>query len=441
LEKCIVKAVLSNRIYLDDPGPAARKFIESQLTYKFPKVISASKKTGLTAGLETVKSYKNLVKGILSIPQGRLDLIPEDYEIVDKRVTNVVPFPQPKYPLREAQQVVYDDVSDTCFINALVGWGKTFTALHIARKLGQKTLVITHTTALRDQWYDECTQLFGLEPGIIGSGKYDIEDHFVVIGNIQSLKKYKADLAKEFGTIILDEAHHCPANMFTDFVDSSYARYRIALSGTMFRKDGKHKMFPDYFGTKVYQPPQSDTLTPVVKLVKTNIALNGKLPWTERVTELVSNDEYVRFIAATALAQVIKGHSVLIIGDRIEFLKQVAEYVGETCVLVTGDTDYDAREKAKQQLLSKEKMCVVGSRQIFSEGISINILSSVILATPIGNNEALLEQIIGRVQRQHPEKKTPPEVLDIQFAGWADRKQNNDRLALYMRKGWEIVTV
>jgi hypothetical protein len=57
------------------------------------------------------------------------------------------------------------------------------------------------------------------------------------------------------------------------------------------------------------------------------------------------------------------------------------------------------------------------------------------------SNDALLEQIIGRIQRQHPDKKTPPEVLDMQFAGWADKKQNNDRLAVYMRKGWQTIGV
>ena len=124
----------------------------------------------------------------------------------------------------------------------------------------------------------------------------------------------------------------------------------------------------------------------------------------------------------------------------MEFLKQIAEQIGETCVLVTGETSLEDRVKAKEAILSKTKMCIAGSRQIFSEGLSVNVLSSVILAVPI-SNDSLLEQIIGRIQRQHPDKKTPPEVLDIQFAGWADKKQNNDRLALYLRKGWKIVTI
>jgi hypothetical protein len=56
------------------------------------------------------------------------------------------------------------------------------------------------------------------------------------------------------------------------------------------------------------------------------------------------------------------------------------------------------------------------------------------------SNDSLLEQIVGRIQRIHEEKLTPL-VIDIHFSGYADKKQNNDRLGLYMRKGWEIITV
>lgn len=430
------KAIISNRIYLDNPGEENLKKIIKALTYKFTKSIGGKH----IASVETIKTYKMLPKGIVSIPQARTDLIPEGYEIVDKRIVEAVPFPDPKYPLREAQVPIFEKANDTCFINALVGWGKTFTALHLARKLGQKTLVITHTTSLRDQWFEEVEALYGIEPGVIGGGKFDIEDHCIVVGNIQSLVKYKDTIAKEFGTIILDEAHHCPASTFTEFIDAMQARYRIALSGTMIRKDGKHKLFQDYFGFDVFKPPQADTLTPVVKIVKTNITLKPGATWVDKISDLVADDNYVRFIAAAALAQVSKGHSVLIIADRVDFLKKVSEYVGETCVLVTGETSTEERKAAKDQLLSREKLCVAGSRQIFSEGISINILSSVILAIPM-SNDSLLEQIVGRIQRPHPDKIQPVEVLDMQFAGWADKKQNNDRLSLYLKKGWQVITI
>ena len=128
---------------------------------------------------------------------------------------------------------------------------------------------------------------------------------------------------------------------------------------------------------------------------------------------------------------------MLIVADRVEFLQQVGELIGETCVCITGGTTYDERVLLKEQVESGQKSCIAGSRQIFAEGISVNILSCVILAVPIAN-DGLLEQIIGRIMRQH-ENKISPLVLDMQFSGASDRKQNKDRIAFYMRKGWEIL--
>lgn len=429
----MTKAIISNRIYLGECGPEHTKYIIKELTYKIKKETGSKQ----FQAIETIKNYKSLPRGILSIPQGRVDLIPETFEIVDKRVINPVPFPAPKFNLREDQQEIYDKVEDTCFINAKVGWGKTFTALHLARKFGQKTLVITHTTALRDQWIEEAEILFNTKVGVIGSGVYDIEDHFLVIGNIQSITKKVPELCKEFGTIILDEAHHCPATTFASAIDSFYARYRIALSGTMVRKDKKHVLFKDYFGTTVLQPPQANTLNPIIYTVKTGKTLKPGATWVDKITELVQDTNYQRAVAAIACNEILHGHSVLVIASRVEFLAQIKDLIGEDCLLVTGETDFESRQVAKQQILSGEKKAICGSRQIFSEGISINRLSCLILAEPI-SNDALLEQLIGRVQRMH-ENKLDPIVIDMQFAGYADRKQNNDRLSFYLKQGWDIL--
>jgi len=420
---------------MDNPGVEHTKHIIKELTYKIKKDTGSKK----FATVETIKNYKVLPKGILSIPQGRMDLVPDEYEIIDKRIVEAIPFPDPKFELRPEQQVVYDPIDDTCFINALVGWGKTFTALHLAHKFGQKTLVITHTAALRDQWCEEIEVLFGTQCGVIGGGRVDYADHFITVANIQTLVKHTSELAKEFGTIILDEAHHCPATTFASTIDCFHARYRIALSGTMIRKDGKHILFKDYFGPIVYKPPQSNTLTPTVHIVKSGITLKPGVPWVEKVTELLESESYRLFIADIATMHIQQGHSVLIIADRVEFLHKVKEYIGEDCAVVTGDTEFEERQLIKQQVLSGDKKAIAGSRQIFSEGISINSLSCVILAAPM-SNDSLLEQIVGRIQRIF-EGKLNPLVVDINFAGYADKKQNNDRLGLYMRKGWQITTV
>ena len=428
-----MKAIISNRIYLDNPGKDKIEEIIKTLTYKIKKDTGSKH----FFSIETIKNYKMLPKSIISIPQGRLDLIPSEYEIVDRRVLVPAPFPDPKFELRPEQQVVYDEINDTVFINALVGWGKTFTALHLAKKLGQKTLVITHTTALRDQWLEEAHKLFDMPIGVIGGGTLDWEDHAITIANVQTLVKHCDKLSKEFGTIILDEAHHCPANTFTKIIDAFHSRYRIALSGTMHRKDGKHIIFSDYFGHHVVKPPQSNTLSPTIRLVNTGIQLKPDVTWVEKINHLCELENYQKLVAAIAQVEINEGHQVLIIADRVEFLRKVSEYVGETCVLVTGETDFEQRQKIKQQLLNREKMSIAGSRQIFSEGISINSLSCVILAVPT-TNESLLEQIIGRIQREYPDKLNPL-VIDMQFMGRSGKQQNTTRLGLYVRKGWQVI--
>jgi superfamily II DNA or RNA helicase len=428
------KAIVSNRIYLKPKNHEHLKQLIDSLTYR---IETRAGQKGKTKKIETIKNYKILPRDIVSIPQGRLDLVPPEYEIVDKRVTHEVPFPNPRFQLRDSQQPVYDQVEDTCFINALVGWGKTFTALHLARKFGQKTLVITHNTFLRDQWIGEVQSLYGLTPGIVGSGEFDIEDHFIVIGNIQTVIKHIAVLSKEFGTIILDEAHHVPAETFGQLIDGMYSRYRIALSGTMERTDGKHVVFRDYFGDKIYRPPQSHTLNPTVKIVNTGLHLKNDGTWVEKINDLLYNEDYQNFVAAMAAIQISHGHSVLIVADRTEFLEKVRNKIGkETCALVTGSTTYEQRKQIIEELESETKMCVAGSRQIFSEGISINRLSCVILAVPT-SNPISLEQIIGRVMRLHPNKPEPL-VLDIAFASIPEKRQAALRLGFYMDKGWTV---
>jgi len=429
----MTKAVISNRIYFRSPSASYTRHITNTLTYKIEAKINTYNKY---RPIEVIKNYKILPNGVLSVPQGRVDLIPEGFDVEDKRIYVPVPYPRPKFPLREAQIEVFDEVEDSCFINALVGWGKTFTALHIAHKLSQKTLVVTHTTALRDQWMEETEKLFGFIPGQIGSNKFDVEDHFIVIGNVQTVTKNIDRVAKEYGLVILDEAHHVPAITFAAIIDSMHSRYRIALSGTMNRTDGKHVLFKDYFGDTVYQPPQSHTLDPVIKLISTGIYLPPNLTWAKKMNNLLYDEDYQRFVAKIAEAQISIGHSVLIAADRVEFLNRMEQYIGKDCVLITGETPFEERKRLIEKIEKGEKMCIAGSRQIFTEGMSINRLSCVILAVPT-SNPISLEQVIGRIMRIHPDKLDPV-VIDLQFSDPSSKKQNSSRLAFYASKGWEV---
>jgi len=78
----------------------------------------------------------------------------------------------------------------------------------------------------------------------------------------------------------------------------------------MIRKDGKHVVFKDYFGDKVYKPAQSNTINPTVHIVKSNIVLNPNASWVDKINQLTQDDKYRKFISGIASYHVAAGHSV-----------------------------------------------------------------------------------------------------------------------------------
>ena len=424
-----MKAVMSHRIYMDCHAELQEQ-IDRELTYTIPAHNPLDPP-------QVIKNMGIIRNGLVSLPIGRTDLIPDHYEIVDKRIDKPVDFPKFKFTLRDSQKAVYDEIIDNAIINAWVSWGKTFTGLAIAGKLGQKTLVVTHTVPLRNQWAKEVQKVFGITPGIIGSGKFEI-DAPIVIGNTQTLYRNIEKIRKEFGTILLDEMHHVSSPTFSKVIDTNYCRYKIGLSGTIERKDGKHVVFRDYFGNTVFKPPKENYMTPIVHIVPSEIRFmdGAKIPWANRVTKLANDEEYRHTIAMLAAAYAARGHKVLVVSDRVGFLKSCAELTGEKAICVTGEIPHEEREEMIDKILYGKADVLYGTQAIFSEGISVDNLSCLILGTPI-NNEPLLTQLVGRVIRKQEGKKDPV-IIDIHLKGNTARKQASNRVGFYMKQGWKM---
>ena len=424
-----MKAVISHRIYMDCSAELQDK-IDKELTYTIPTHNPLDPP-------QIIKNMGIIRNGLVSLPIGRTDLIPEHYEIIDKRIHVPVDFPEFRFELRQSQKAVFDAIEDNSIINAWVSWGKTFTGLAIAGKLGQKTLVVTHTVALRNQWAKEVEKVYGFKPGIIGSGHFDL-DSPIVIGNTQTLYRNVEKIRKEFGTVILDEMHHVSSPTFSKILDTNYCRYKIGLSGTIERKDGKHVVFRDYFGNTLFKPPKENYMTPTVHLVASDIRFmdGAKTPWANRVTKLSNDEEYRHTIAMLAAAYAARGHKVLVVSDRVSFLKACSELTGDKAVCVTGEVAHEDREKLVDQILYGDANVLYGTQAIFSEGISVDTLSCLILATPV-NNEPLLTQLVGRVIRKK-EGKISPVVVDIHLKGNTARKQASNRVGFYMKQGWDM---
>jgi superfamily II DNA or RNA helicase len=423
-----MKAVFSNRIYLS-VDVETRSKIEKELTYTIAPRMPQDPPI-------VFKTVRWINDKLISIPVGRDDLIPDGYEIIDKRVTSPVELPDFKFTLRPSQQKVHDEIQGNAIVNAWVSWGKTITGLAIAKKLGQKTLVVTHTTTLRNQWEKDVEKCFGIKAGRIGSGSFDTKSP-IVIGNIQSLYRKMDDIKQVFGTVILDEMHHVSSPTFTRIVDEMPALNKIGLSGTLERKDGRHVVFRDYFGNDVHIPPKENYMTPQIHIIKSDIRfLDGAYtPWAERINHLAYNEEYVHSVSMIAAKYAAEGHKVLVVSDRVAFLKACANLCGDKAVSITGDMELTEREEVMAEI-KENKNILFGTQSIFSEGISLNDLSCLVLGTPI-NNEPLLTQLIGRVIREK-EGKRQPVIVDIHLKGKTAARQANARLGYYIKQDYEV---
>jgi len=425
-----MKAVLSNKIYIA-VTPELKAELISELTYSLIRTGRKGKRIPYKK-----KDYIEVRDNILAIPVGRTDLIPEDYEIVDKRCAPLATFPPFKLELREDQKVVLDEIDGSVIINAQPSWGKTFCGIALAAKLGYKTLVVVHTLFLLDQWKEEVRKTLGIEPGVLTGTEKNL-DSPIVISNVQTLKKHASSLAKEFGTIIVDEGHHTPASTFTEILNNMYCKNRICLSATLGRKDGLGIMLTGYFSHHIIKPKETNRIIPRVLYYDTGVEFSddNSVPWALRLNDLYNESTYQNIVIELAYAF---SHTnklpTLVVSNRVDFLEHMHEILEEDSILITGNTKN--RVELLDRVKSGEIDLIFGTSSIFAEGVNIPRLSVVIPAQPI-NNATLLEQLAGRVARVHPDK-TEAIMVDLRLQGRTGGKQAMSRLKTYASLGYTV---
>lgn len=322
-------------------------------------------------------------------------------------------------------------------LQAKPGWGKTFAGCNIIAQTGVKTLVLVHTALLFDQWVKEATsQLEGVEIGKIGDGYFTIKD--VTIAIYKTVYNNLETLKNQFSMVIVDEAHKCPADMFSTVVNGLSAKIKIAITATPFRKDGKHLYLSDYFSTfRVVAEDLRDLATPSVKVIETDFKFavtDPKRDWARALNALCADTAYIQLIAYTAIGLIKQKRCVLIFCERVDTLKQLEKLIPKSICLI-GSTPAADREKILNGA-GTDYDCILTTK-LFDEGISCHRLDTEIFTCP-SNNPVLLEQRIGRIERIHEDKQYPL-VVDIWLRGAIVNRQQANRMAFYESKNYNIL--
>ncbi len=132
------------------------------------------------------------------------------------------------------------------------GSGKTFVAQLALRSVGRSTLVVVPTLDLLHQWYAGLRAAFpGAEVGLLGGGSRDYDAPLLVSTYVSAAAEAER-LGNRFSLLVFDEVHHLPAAFTRVIAQYSIAPYRLGLTATPERSDGRDRDLLALVGPTVY---------------------------------------------------------------------------------------------------------------------------------------------------------------------------------------------
>lgn len=421
--------VVSNETKLVNVSEPIKKYIRKVMSLDNPKYIEAQKHGRWTKHLNPViKLYKDIQDSII-FPRGWtrqcLELLKENgiqFELRDhRRLLNPVTLTF-KGQLRSYQEKAVQDIRKRDFgvLEAATGSGKTVIALAVIAKRGQPALILVHTKELLYQWQDKIQEFLGIEAGLIGDGKFEIQP--ITVGIVNTVRKHLEELPQYFGQVVVDECHRVPSSMFTETVQAFDSKYMLGLSATAYRRDGLTKLIYLTLGDRVYQVNPKElrksgsVLTPEVIQRQTLFRYKYRDDYQAMMTALTESRSRNLQIVRDVIEQAkVRRGTCLVVSDRVAHCQTLAsmiqDYGNYRVRILTGNTSGTEREQIVEDVQNKNVDVLVSTVQLLGEGFDCEGLSSLFLATPIKFKGRLL-QVIGRILRPADGKR--PVVFDYQ---------------------------
>ena len=131
------------------------------------------------------------------------------------------------------------------------GTGKTEVALHLLKETHCSTLIVSPVRDLMYQWHRRIQAGLGYDAGIIGDNTFNVRP--ISVTTYDSAAIHAAKLGDQFKMLVFDECHHLPGNFRRDAATMPIAPYRLGLTATPYRSDGKHSELETLIGPIAYE--------------------------------------------------------------------------------------------------------------------------------------------------------------------------------------------
>lgn len=324
------------------------------------------------------------------------------------------------------------------------GCGKTVTGLTLAKKMGAKTLWISHRTELITQPLKTTKSLFpDVTTGIVKARRNEMNNDFV-FASIQSLYR-RVDQLPKFDLVVIDECHHAPSKTYRIVLEALGDTPVLGLTATPERGDGKG--LDEDFEEIVYQLQLSEAIRKgyLVDLRSKQIDLGIEFDNIRTTLGDLNtrdlNEEMIRAGVPEGVAEAYVKYSAdkkgIIFTVSVDQAKRTTSELlkrGIKAEWVSGSIKEQEREAILRRLKSGETQVVVNC-MILTEGFDEPSVECVVIARPT-KSKPLYLQMIGRGSRLSPGKK---ECLILDVTGVSKRHSLVTAPVLFGTKSGESV--
>ena len=423
-----MKIIITNRFYIYNcSNPKIESALKKYLTITNPKYTEAQRNGRNFYHIpNTVTMFKTHNTECFSVPLGI-----EDY--LNQLLDNYAP----KAEFEDRTTYSHTGISYTCkitpyetqwpsinaglkynsgVISLPTGTGKTVVALYLIFMRKQKTMILVHSKLLFYQWQERILEFLDYDCGLVGDGKFIVKD--ITVGLVKTVvnRSKDSDFAKEFGYLIVDEAHKTASTTFTIACSFFQPAYLTGLTATPDRRDGMAKFIffalgdLIYYSDKSVSVAQGKILKPEINKINTKLTFDiaGELQYTELISKLKKSDIRNQMICDhIENISKINFSCCLVVSDHTTHLKLIQDILesrGIKYSLLTGKLTTKQTKKVTQGLKENKIEILLATAGLISEGYDHSGFTDMLFTMPI-SHYVRHEQLIGRLVRVKAGKK------------------------------------
>ena len=359
------------------------------------------------------------------------------------------------------------------------GTGKTYASAFAMRELGfRRVLFLVHRGQLARQTRKSYEKVFAntVSMGLVGAGYHEYEADYV-FATVQTLNRdeHLLQYAKDaFDCIVLDEAHHVPADTYRKIMDHFTPKLWLGMTATPDKRDDNvegrnvYEIF-NYqiaYEIRLQQAMEENLLCPFHYFGITDLSMIGDEA-AARDLNMLTSDERVRHIVNQADYYGYSGDKVkgLIFCSNIKETEELSAKFNQIInpatgknfrtVALNGSASEQERQDAFERLAMNEDessedrqpLDYIFSVEILNEGVDIVEVNQVIMLRPTQSPIVFIQQL-GRGLRKASGKEYVV-ILDfignynnnfmIPIALSGDRTYNKDNIRRYVMEGGRVI--